>query len=65
MLIWGFDDVGMAVESAGCVKVPSFWSSDGWNQLPAPPRPMCEYSGGGCEEVWAVDCVDVWFASMS
>lgn len=43
----------MAVESDGCVKVPSFWSSEGWYQFPAPPRPMWEYS---CDD----DDVEGW-----
>lgn len=41
VLTCGFEDVGMAVESEGWVNVPSFWSSVGWYQFPAPPRPMC------------------------
>jgi len=52
VLTWGFEDVGIAVESVGCVKVPSLESSVGWYQLPAPPRPMCAYSEGAWEVAW-------------
>jgi hypothetical protein len=41
VLTCGFVDVGMAVESVDWMKVPSFCSSLGSYQLPAPPRPIC------------------------
>jgi hypothetical protein len=33
-------------------------SSEGLTQFPAPPRPVCAYSGGGC-------CADIVFTSSS
>ena len=56
LLTFGIEFVGGAVDSAGVSEenVPSFCRDLGWNQLPAPPRPVCAYS---CEAVWE-GCID-------
>ena len=49
-------DVEVEVEELGeeeiCVR-PRDVRSEGWIQFPAPPRPVCRYSGAGWEEVRA------------
>ena len=43
----GVDAVSVELVN-GCWVSPFEANCDGWIQLPAPPRPVCKYSGGGC-----------------